>query len=172
MKTVPNLITKTLKNTLLIKQKKKKYAKYENFFFLGRNLMYPTAMEAALKLKEISYLNANAYPSGEMKHGPLALINSNLPIIAFCANKKTYDKILSNLMEAKARKAPILAIAMKGSKGLDTIADDIIWVDKTSDEIAIYQTSVTGQLLAYFIALDKKTDIDHPRNLAKSVTVE
>lgn len=169
---IPSKIKKILKNADLIKQKAQKYAKYESFFFLGRNLMYPTAMEAALKLKEISYLNANAYPAGEMKHGPLALINPNLPVIAFCSNNKTYEKLLSSLMEAKARCAPILAFATKDSQGIENIADDIIWLDKTIDELAIFPSSVAGQLFAYFVAKNRKTDIDHPRNLAKSVTVE
>jgi len=172
LKKIPSKIKKILKNSQLIKDKANKYSKYENFFFLGRDLMYFTALEASLKLKEISYLNANAYPAGEMKHGPLALINSKLPIIAFCCNLKTYDKLLSNLMEAKARGAPILAFATKKSYGIADIADDVIWLKKTTDELAIYPSSVAGQLFAYFVAKNRKTDIDHPRNLAKSVTVE
>ncbi|NGX62959.1 MAG: Glutamine--fructose-6-phosphate aminotransferase [isomerizing] [Candidatus Anoxychlamydiales bacterium] len=172
LKTIPRKIKKTLKDFDLIHEKAKKYSQYENFFFLGRNLMYPTAMEAALKLKEISYLNANAYPAGEMKHGPLALIDSKLIVIAFCANKKTYDKMLSNLMEAKARNAQILAFATKKSYGIEDIADDVIWLEETSDELAIFPSTVASQLFAYFIAKIRKTDIDHPRNLAKTVTVE
>jgi glucosamine--fructose-6-phosphate aminotransferase (isomerizing) len=171
LKKIPSKIRKILKLSDLIKEKANKYSKYESFFFLGRGLMYPTAMEAALKLKEISYLNANAYPAGEMKHGPLALIHPNLPVIAFCANTKTYDKLLSNLMEAKARGAPILAFATKNSYGIEDIANDIIWVEKTIDEL-IFPSSVAGQLFAYYIAKKRKRNIDHPRNLAKSVTVE
>lgn len=172
LKKIPLKIKKIFKDADLIKEKADKYSKYENFFFLGRNLMYPTAMEAALKLKEISYLNANAYPAGEMKHGPLALINPKLPIIAFCSNIKTYDKLLSSLMEAKARGAPILAFATKNSQGIEEIADDVIWLEKTIDELAIFPSSIAGQLFAYFVAKNRKTDIDRPRNLAKSVTVE
>ncbi|MFA6119051.1 MAG: glutamine--fructose-6-phosphate transaminase (isomerizing) [Parachlamydiales bacterium] len=172
LKKVPIQIKKILKNADAIKEKAAKYSKYDSFFFLGRNLMYPTAMEAALKLKEISYLNANAYPAGEMKHGPLALINSKLPVIAFCSNIKTYDKMLSNIMEAKTRNAPILAFATKDSPGIESIADDIIWLEPTIDELSIFQASVAGQLFAYYIAKMRNTDIDHPRNLAKSVTVE
>lgn len=172
LKKIPLKIKKMLKNASLIKEKADKYSIYENFFFLGRNLMYPTAMEAALKLKEISYLNANAYPAGEMKHGPLALINPKLPIIAFCANIKTYDKLISSLMEAKARGAPILAFATKDSHGIEEIANDVIWLDKTIDELSIFSSSIAGQLFAYYVAKNRNTDIDHPRNLAKSVTVE
>ena len=137
LKKIPAKIKKVLKISSMIQEKAKKYAKFESFFFLGRNLMYPTAMEAALKLKEISYLNANAYPAGEMKHGPLALISNKLPIIAFCANKKTYAKMLSSLMEAKARGAPILAFATKKSYGIEDIADDVIWLENTIDELSI-----------------------------------
>ncbi len=169
---IPIKLKKILKESDLIKEKADKYSKYDNFFFLGRNFMYPTALEAALKLKEISYLNANAYPAGELKHGPLALINPKLPIIAFCCNSKTYNKLLSSLMEAKARGAPILAFATKKSYGIKEIADDVIWLEKTIDELAVFPSSVAGQLFAYFIAINQKTDIDHPRNLAKSVTVE
>lgn len=172
LKKIPSKLKKILKESNLIKEKAEKYAKYDSFFFIGRNLMYPTALEAALKLKEISYLNANAYPAGEMKHGPLALINSKLPVIAFCANTKTYNKLLSNLMEAKARGAPILAFAPKKAYGIQDIADDIIWLEKTTDDLAIFPSTIAGQLFAYFIAKNRKTDIDHPRNLAKSVTVE
>jgi len=172
LKKIPLRIKKVLKSSELIKLCAYKYAKYENFFFLGRDLMYPIAMEAALKLKEISYLNANAYPAGEMKHGPLALISSNLPVIAFCANTKTYGKLLSNLMETKARDAPILAFAAANSYGIADIADDIIWLDNTLDDLATLPSIVAGQLFAYFVAKKRKTDIDHPRNLAKSVTVE
>jgi len=172
LRKIPSKIKRILKTSDLIREKANKYSKYESFFFLGRDLMYPTAMEAALKLKEITYLNANAYPAGEMKHGPLALIHSKLPVIAFCSNTKTYDKLISNLMEAKARNAPILAFATKRSYGIEDIADDVIWLEKTIDELAIFLSSVAGQLFAYYVAKKRKTDIDHPRNLAKSVTVE
>jgi len=172
LKKTPNKVRKVLQISSLIKEKAKKYAKFENIFFLGRNLMFPTALEAALKLKEISYVNANAYPAGEMKHGPLALISQKVPVIAFLANKKTYDKMLSSLMEAKARGALILAFASKNSYGIEDIADDVIWLENTIDELSIFPSSVAAQLFAYFVAVIRKTDIDHPRNLAKSVTVE
>jgi glucosamine--fructose-6-phosphate aminotransferase (isomerizing) len=150
----------------------KKYAHYENFFFLGRGYMYPASLEGALKLKEISYINANGYPAGEMKHGPIALINEECPTIALCANKATYEKFLSNLMEVKARKGPVLAIAEVGDEKIEKVADDVIWVPATIDELAGVPTTVVTQLLAYYIALERGADIDQPRNLAKSVTVE
>lgn len=150
----------------------RKYAHYENFFFLGRRFMYPTALEGALKLKEIAYVNANGYPAGEMKHGPIALINEHCPTVAFCSDSVTSGKMLSNLMEVKARSGPILAIAPQGMPDIEGIADDVIWVPPTIDELAPILSSVAGQLLAYHIASLRGAEIDQPRNLAKSVTVE
>lgn len=115
--------------------------------------MYPTAVEASLKLKELSYVNANAYSAGELKHGPIALIDENFPVIAFCANKKTEEKILSNLQEVKARGAPILAIAPDHLASVASIADDTIFVLSTIDELSPFASTVAGQLLAYYIAL-------------------
>lgn len=150
----------------------KKYAHYQNFFFIGRSYMYPASLEGALKLKEISYINANGYPAGEMKHGPIALIGEECPVIALCANKTTLEKLASNMMEIKARKGPIIAIIEETEERLQKIADDIILVPATIDELAGIPTTVVTQLLAYFIAKERGADIDHPRNLAKSVTVE
>ncbi len=150
----------------------KKYAKFDNFFFLGRNCMYATCLEAALKLKEISYIHTIAYPAGEMKHGPIALIDSKLPVIGFCGHGKTLDKMISNLMEVKARQAPVLVFAPKGAKEVETVADDILWLPSVSDDLNCFTYSIAAQLLAYFIAIERGTDIDQPRNLAKSVTVE
>lgn len=150
----------------------KKYAVFPNFFFLGRNYMYPTCLEAALKLKEISYINAVAYPAGEMKHGPIALADEHLGVIGLCGNQRTLDKMLSNLMEIKARAAPILAIAFQETSEIAEIADDVLWLPRTSDELAAIPFSIATQLLAYYIALEKGAAIDQPRNLAKSVTVE
>ncbi len=150
----------------------KKYAHYEDFFFLGRRFMYPTALEGALKLKEIAYVNANGYPAGEMKHGPIALINDQCPTVAFCSDSVTFPKLISNLMEVKARNGPIVAIAPKGSHGLEEVADDIIWVPSTLDDLAVIPSAIVGQLFAYHIARERGAEIDQPRNLAKSVTVE
>lgn len=172
MKKIPKNIKYVLSNCSQIEEIAKKYSHYEDFFFIGRRYMYPTCLEAALKLKEISYINANGYPAGEMKHGPIALLSKDRPVIAFCSNKQTYDKMLSNLMEVKARKSPILAFAPHGAWEIAKIADDIIWLPSTIDELAVFPSSVAGQLLAYFIAKERGTEIDQPRNLAKSVTVE
>lgn len=172
LEALPAQVQKVLDQAAEIEKIAKKYCHYENFFFLGRRYMFPSALEGALKLKEISYINANGYPAGEMKHGPIALINENCPTVALCANKMTYDKLLSNLMEVKARNGSILAIAEEGETGLNDVADDIIWVPKTIDELAAIPTTVVTQLLAYYIAKERGADIDQPRNLAKSVTVE
>jgi len=169
---LPNQVDRILDSSELIKKIAKKYSKYENFFFIGRQLMYPTSLEGALKLKEISYINAVGYPAGEMKHGPIALINEMCPTVALCANKRTYEKMLSNLMEVKARKGLIIAVCEEGAENLESIADDIIWIPSTSDDLSPITTSVVLQLLAYYIALERGADIDQPRNLAKSVTVE
>ena len=172
LKKLPEQVQQVLDQAPAIQAIAKKYANYQNFFFLGRRYMFPASLEGALKLKEISYINANGYPAGEMKHGPIALINEECPTVALCANKTTYDKLLSNLMEVKARNGRILAIAEEGDTGLKGIADDIIWTPRTIDELAAIPTSVATQLLAYYIANERGTDIDQPRNLAKSVTVE
>jgi len=169
---LPDIVENVLSQSDIIKSIAKKYAHFDNFFFIGRRYMYPTAMEGALKLKEISYINANAYPAGEMKHGPIALIDERCPTVAFCANKLTYDKLLSNLMEIKARMGPIIAIAEDGAEGLDDITDDVIRVPRIIDELASIPSTIVSQLLAYYIALERGAEIDQPRNLAKSVTVE
>ncbi|CCB91839.1 glucosamine--fructose-6-phosphate aminotransferase [isomerizing] [Waddlia chondrophila 2032/99] len=172
LKVLPEQVQKVLNQADAIQSLAKKYAKYDNFFYLGRHYMFPTALEGALKLKEISYINANGYPAGEMKHGPIALIGPDCPTVAFCANRLTYDKLLSNLMEIKSRSGPIIAISEEGSAGIDSIADDVIWVPASRDEIAVVPTTVAAQLFAYYVALERGEDIDQPRNLAKSVTVE
>lgn len=172
LRAIPEQISQVLTQSKKIQEIAQKYSGYENFFFLGRGAMYPTAMEGALKLKEISYINANGYPAGEMKHGPIALINENCPTVALCANHHTFEKILSNLNEVKARGGKVIAIAMKGSEGLDKVTDEVILIPQTTDELAPILTTVVTQLFAYYVSLDRGTDIDQPRNLAKSVTVE
>lgn len=172
LKQIPDQVQSVLNQEQLIQLIAEKYAHYENFFFLGRHYLYPTSLEGALKLKEISYINANGYPAGEMKHGPIALINENCPTVALCANRHTYTKLLSNLMEIKARHGKIIAIAEEGQPELQEIADDIILIPSTIDSLAVVPSAVATQLLAYWIARKRGAEIDQPRNLAKSVTVE
>ncbi len=172
LRNLPEQVQKVLEQAPAIEKIAKKYAKYDNFFFLGRRYMYPASLEGALKLKEISYINANGYPAGELKHGPIALINEKCPTIALCGDMLTYEKTLSNLMEVKARSGMVIAIAPEGAEGLDSIANDLIHVPRTIDELAPIPATVATQLLAYYIAKERGTEIDQPRNLAKSVTVE
>lgn len=170
LKKLPQNIEKILAKADQIKDLSKKYAKYPHFAFIGRSFMYPSALEAALKLKEVSYLNAQAYPSGELKHGPIALLDENFPVIALCQNKRTFEKIRSNILEAKVRKAPVLAFG-NADQNLE-FCNDYFYLPSVPDALAPILTSVALQLFAYFIACEKKTEIDQPKNLAKSVTVE
>ncbi len=172
LKKIPQKINEVLKRSKEMELLAKKYSKFENFFFLGRRMMVPTCMEAALKLKEISYLNATAYPAGELKHGPIALISPSLPVVAFCQNEQTYEKMISNLMEVKARGAPIIAFASSEAKGLSAIADDLFYLPPAIDLLSPFISTIAGQLFAYYVAIERGTAIDQPRNLAKSVTVE
>jgi glucosamine--fructose-6-phosphate aminotransferase (isomerizing) len=169
---LPEQVQAVLDQAPYIAKIARKYANYENFFYIGRRYMYPTCLEGALKLKEISYINANGYPAGEIKHGPIALISEECPTVALCADRMTYDKLLSNLMEIKARHGKIIAIAIQKDKHLEDIVDDILYIPASSDECAVVPVTVATQLLAYYIAQLRGADIDHPRNLAKSVTVE
>lgn len=172
LRELPGIVEQVLALDAKIKEVAEKYAKYPNFFFLGRHYMFPTSLEAALKLKEISYLNACAYPAGEMKHGPIALIDSNLPVIGLCGNRRTSEKMISNLMEVKARGAPVLAFALPQTPDIERIATDLIVLPECLDELAPIPFAVATQLFAYHVARCRGTDIDQPRNLAKSVTVE
>ncbi|KAF3361623.1 Glutamine--fructose-6-phosphate aminotransferase [isomerizing] [Chlamydiales bacterium STE3] len=169
---LPEIVQIVLDKEAEIKKLAEKYAAYENFFFLGRNYMFPTSLEGALKLKEISYINANGYPAGEIKHGPIALINENCPTIALCSNKATFSKLLNNLMEIKARNGKILAVSEHEDEELRKVADDLFIIPATIDALATIPASVFTQLFAYYIAKKRGADIDQPRNLAKSVTVE
>lgn len=172
LRSLPSLVEQVLALHPAIAELAKKYSHYNQFCFLGRHYMHTTSLEAALKLKEITYLNATGYPAGEMKHGPIALIDSTLPVIGLCGNHRTLEKTLSNLIEVKSRGAPILAFAFEGTPGIEAIADDVLYLPSCSDEIAHIPFSVAAQLLAYYIAKERGTEIDRPRNLAKSVTVE
>lgn len=169
---LPEQVEAILQNGAHIEKIARQYAKNDNFFFIGRRYMYPTALEGALKLKEISYINANGYPAGEMKHGPIALIHAQCPTVAFCANRMTFEKLLSNLMEVKARLGPIIAIAEETQEGLVEKVDALIPIPSTIDELAAIPSTVVSQLFAYYVAVARGTDVDQPRNLAKSVTVE
>jgi len=156
----------------------KKYTRSEDFLFLGRGIHYPVALEGALKLKEISYIHAEGYPAGEMKHGPNALIDENLPVVILgtCYHEPSgavlRDKTLSNLKEVKARSGRVIAIATEGDSELAEAADEVLFIPKAPELLSSILEVVPLQLLAYHIALRRGCDVDQPRNLAKSVTVE
>jgi glucosamine--fructose-6-phosphate aminotransferase (isomerizing) len=144
----------------------------KGFLFLGRGAQYPIALEGALKLKEISYIHAEGYASGEMKHGPIALIDATLPVVVMVPTGPTYDKVISNLSEVRAREGKIIAIASRGNHEIGALADDVFFIPEVAPELQPILTVVPLQLLAYHVADLKGTDVDQPRNLAKSVTVE
>jgi len=169
---LPEQVQKILDQSPLIEALAKKYAHYDNFFYLGRCYMFPSSLEGALKLKEISYINANGYPAGEMKHGPIALINEQCPTVALCANEVTFEKLVSNLMEIKARNGMVIAVVSENHSALDKIANDVFKIPQTIDPLSPILVTLFSQLFAYYIAKERGAEIDQPRNLAKSVTVE
>ncbi len=150
----------------------KKYADNRDFLFIGRNYLYPSALEGALKLKEISYIHAEGYAAGEMKHGPLAMIDKNFPTIALACNSPLLEKTLSNIEEIKARSGPVIAITTEGNKDLAKLTSDIIYLPETMEQLQPLLVAIALQLFSYHVAVEKKLDVDRPRNLAKSVTVE
>ncbi|MDR1478616.1 MAG: glutamine--fructose-6-phosphate transaminase (isomerizing) [Planctomycetaceae bacterium] len=169
---LPNLITVALQMNDRIKEIANKYAHCEDFLFLARHYNFPAALEGALKLKEISYIHAEGYPAGEMKHGPIALIDANTPSVFIAPECYVHDKTLSNMQEIKARGGPVIAIITQGDKKTKEIADDYIELPKISEFLQPIVYNIPLQLLAYHIAVVRGCDVDKPRNLAKSVTVE
>jgi glutamine---fructose-6-phosphate transaminase (isomerizing) len=150
----------------------RRYGHASGFLFLGRGSQFPIALEGALKLKEISYIHAEGYAAGEMKHGPIALIDENLPVIVLAPRGPHYEKVVSNLAEVRARQGKVLAVATKGDNEIGGHADDVVLVPDTALELQPILTVLPLQMLSYYVADFKGTDIDQPRNLAKSVTVE
>jgi glucosamine--fructose-6-phosphate aminotransferase (isomerizing) len=149
-----------------------KYHRSQDFLFLGRGVHYPIALEGALKLKEISYIHAEGYPAGEMKHGPIALIDENMPVVAIATRTPVYEKVVSNLQEVKARDGKLIVICDEGDEEMKKLADDVIEIPHAAEGLQPILAVVPTQLLAYYIALRRGCDVDQPRNLAKSVTVE
>jgi glucosamine--fructose-6-phosphate aminotransferase (isomerizing) len=149
-----------------------RYAGYRNFMYFGRGLSYPVALEGALKLKEISYIHAEGTTGGELKHGPIALLDDKFPVIAICTASATKDKMVSNVHEIVARSAPVLALITKGDRSLDGVASDVFEMPAVEEVSAAILNTVTLQLFAYHVAVELGENVDQPRNLAKSVTVE
>jgi len=169
---IPEKIKTILNQSSQLEGLAEKYKNYDNFLFLGRKYNYPVALEGALKLKEISYIHAEGYSAGEMKHGPIALVSEKFPTLAIALQNSVLEKMLSNLEEIKARKGPILAIATKGDQRIASLANDVFFVPKTIEPLEPLLTVVPLQLLAYYIGTKRGINVDRPRNLAKSVTVE
>jgi glucosamine--fructose-6-phosphate aminotransferase (isomerizing) len=173
LSTIPHKIEHLLKTQeKKIQQLANRYHNAQDFLFLGRGVHYPIALEGALKLKEISYIHAEGYPAGEMKHGPIALIDENMPIVAIATRTAVYEKVVSNLQESKARDGKLIVICDEGDEEMRQFADDIIEVPHTIEPLQPILAVIPTQLLAYYIALRRGADVDQPRNLAKSVTVE
>ena len=169
---LPKLIEEVLKSADAIESLAKQFFRYRDFLFLGRGVNYPIALEGALKLKELSYIHAEGYPAGEMKHGPIALIDENMPVVVLVPKGKVYEKVMANIMEVKARGGLIIAVATEGDSQIESRTDHVLWVPSASPLLMPIVLSVPLQLLAYHIAVLRGCDVDQPRNLAKSVTVE
>ena len=165
-------VKKILKKSNKVEEIAKKYSKSKNFLYLGRGYNFPVALEGALKLKEISYIHAEGYPAAEMKHGPIALIDKNMPVVVVATKKGNYKKIVSNVMEIKARGGKVISIVTEGDKEIKKISDDVIEIPESQELISPILANIPLQLLSYYIADFKGCSIDQPRNLAKSVTVE
>lgn len=169
---IPNKVKELLKLDDQIKEIARNYHESNNFLFLGRGANYPIALEGALKLKEISYIHAEGYPAAEIKHGPIALIDENMPVVVLATNDSAYDKIVSNIQEIKARKGKVIAVVNEGDTIIKNIVDHCIEIPRTLEVFAPLLSVVPLQLLAYHIAVWRGADVDSPRNLTKSVTVE
>ncbi len=169
---IPDQIQRILEDSEHIKRLAEKYMNYGNFLYLGRQYNYPIALEGALKLKEISYIHAEGYPSAEMKHGPIALITPEFPTVIIAPRDSVYEKNLNNIAEIKARNGRVIAVATEGDTKIVEVVDDVIYVPETEEVLYPLLTVVPLQLFAYYVAVFRGCDVDKPRNLAKSVTVE
>jgi glucosamine--fructose-6-phosphate aminotransferase (isomerizing) len=169
---LPDQVERVLEQNDAIRELAERYIGASNFLYLGRGYNFPTALEGALKLKEISYIHAEGLPAAEMKHGPIALIDENMPVVVVAPTDAVYQKVLSNMQEVKARSGNIIAIVTEGNGDLSKLVHHKIEVPRTIDMLTPVLTTIPLQLLAYHIAVMRGCDVDMPRNLAKSVTVE
>jgi glucosamine--fructose-6-phosphate aminotransferase (isomerizing) len=172
LKKLPDQVRSILDSNDQILEIAEAYKNFSNFLFLGRGANFPVALEGALKLKEISYIHAEGYPAAEMKHGPIALIDKNMPVVVICPKDAAYGKILGNIAEVKARKGRLIALCNEGDDEVAKMADHVITIPQTLDFLYPILAVIPLQLLAYHIAVLRGCDVDQPRNLAKSVTVE
>ncbi|MEW6408941.1 MAG: glutamine--fructose-6-phosphate transaminase (isomerizing) [Nitrospirota bacterium] len=169
---IPKLAEKILAEDDGIQKIASLYSKVNDFLYLGRGINYPVALEGALKLKEISYIHAEGYPAGEMKHGPIALIDENMPVVVIAVDDPLYEKVMSNIEEVKTRGGIVIALATEGNRAIEAKVNQVIYIPKTNKYLTPILLSIPLQLLAYHIAVIRGCDVDQPRNLAKSVTVE
>ena len=169
---IPVKIEKILKSSEIIKKVASLYQHSTNALYMGRGSLFPVALEGALKLKEISYIHAEGYPAAEMKHGPIALIDKNMPVVVVATNDTSYEKIVSNIQEVKARNGIVIAIVTEGDTVIKNMADHVFEIPQVDNAFAALLTVVPLQLFSYYIAVMRGCNVDQPRNLAKSVTVE
>jgi glucosamine--fructose-6-phosphate aminotransferase (isomerizing) len=169
---VPQAVDEVLRQEEGLDELARRYSRAKDFLYLGRGINYPIALEGALKLKEISYIHAEGYPAGEMKHGPIALIDEDLPVVAIATGDRVFDKVRSNMQEVKARDGQVIAVTDRDAGKVADVADEVIQVPRVSELLQPIVNVVPLQLFAYFVAVRRGADVDQPRNLAKSVTVE
>ncbi|HSW41498.1 MAG TPA: glutamine--fructose-6-phosphate transaminase (isomerizing) [Patescibacteria group bacterium] len=172
LRNLPDAAQRVLDASTGVRDLARRYVHSRGFMFVGRGTSYPVALEGALKLKEISYVHAEGYAAGELKHGPISLLDAECPLVAVATRSAVYDKLISNVMEGRARDARVLAVATEGDAQIERFADDVMWVPDTLDSLSPILAIIPLQLFAYHIAVARGTDVDQPRNLAKSVTVE
>ncbi|UCH11904.1 MAG: SIS domain-containing protein, partial [Candidatus Omnitrophota bacterium] len=172
MNSMPQILTKMLNNQQTTLKISKSHHNKSCFLYLGRNINFPNALEGALKLKEVSYIHAEGYGAGEMKHGPIALIDKDMPVVCIATRSSVYDKMLSNIQEIKARGGIVISIATEGDERIKGHSDHVIYIPEIDELFSPIPVALSLQLLAYYIAVKNKRDVDQPRNLAKSVTVE
>jgi glucosamine--fructose-6-phosphate aminotransferase (isomerizing) len=172
LNSVPDKVEEVLKTNAIVETIAEIYKDSRNALYLGRGYSFPVALEGALKLKEISYIHAEGYPAAEMKHGPIALIDEEMPVFVIATQGQSYEKVVSNIQEVKARKGKIIAIVTAGDKTVRELADHVIEIPKTDDSLVPIVSVIPLQLLSYHVAVMRGCNVDQPRNLAKSVTVE
>jgi glucosamine--fructose-6-phosphate aminotransferase (isomerizing) len=172
LRALPALTAETLRRAAPIRKLARSLSNVRDVIYIGRALGFPTAMEGALKLKELSYVHAEGYAAGELKHGPIALLDPQTPLVAIATQGATYEKVISNIAEARARTSPVIAVATDGDDQITRYAQDVLYVPETLEAFAPILAILPLQLLAYEVAVARGTDVDQPRNLAKSVTVE
>ena len=169
---IPEKAAWTLKHSDNIRALAEKYKDARDFLYLGRGFNFPVALEGALKLKEISYIHAEGYPAAEMKHGPIALVDENLPVVFVATKDSFHEKVVSNIQEIKARKGKVISVITEGDETSASLSEDVMIIPEADEIMAPMLSVIPLQLLAYYIGLAKGCDVDKPRNLAKSVTVE